>query len=72
MHNDEGYGGPKVIPGYNGTYKNSKTKVIGEKVLENPVTMKEFKKKKVKSGAKKSRSASESFMSPQPFPKKRK
>jgi hypothetical protein len=28
MHNDEGYGGPKMIPGYAGAYKNSKTKVV--------------------------------------------
>lgn len=31
MHVDEGYGGPKMIPGYAGAYKNSKAKVIGEK-----------------------------------------
>lgn len=35
MHPDEGYGGPKVIPGYNGAYKNSKTKVIGKKKKKN-------------------------------------
>lgn len=28
MHPDEGYGGPKMIPGYAGAYKNSKTKVL--------------------------------------------
>lgn len=28
MHNDEGYGGPKMIPGYAGAYKNSKTRVV--------------------------------------------
>ena len=32
MHPDEGYGGPKVIPGYAGAYKNSKAKVIGNSV----------------------------------------
>lgn len=28
MHPDEGYGGPKMIPGYAGAYKNSRTKVL--------------------------------------------
>jgi hypothetical protein len=28
MHPDEGYGGPKMIPGYAGAYKNSKAKVL--------------------------------------------
>src|ERR1044071_5910906 len=28
MHPDEGYGGPHMIPGYAGAYKNSKAKVI--------------------------------------------
>ncbi len=45
MHNDEGYGGPKMIPGYAGAYKNSKTKVIGKKMLNNPTSMPEFKGK---------------------------
>ena len=36
MHPDEGYGGPKMIPGYAGAYKNSKTKVIGLKSNGNP------------------------------------
>ena len=27
MHPDEGYGGPKMIPGYAGAYKNWKGKV---------------------------------------------
>jgi hypothetical protein len=39
MHNDEGYGGPKMIPGYAGAYKNSKTKVIKSlKANGNPKT----------------------------------
>lgn len=28
MHSDEGYGGPKMIPGYAGAYKNEKTRVL--------------------------------------------
>lgn len=28
MHNDEGFAGPKMIPGYAGAYKNSKTRVV--------------------------------------------
>jgi len=36
MHPDEGYGGPKMIPGYAGAYKNSKAKVIGLKANGNP------------------------------------
>lgn len=36
MHNDEGFAGPKMIPGYAGAYKNSKTKVIGLKANGNP------------------------------------
>ena len=36
MHPDEGYGGPKMIPGYAGAYKNSKTKVL--KSNANPKT----------------------------------
>lgn len=38
MHVDEGYGGPKMIPGYAGAYKNSKAKVIGVKPDGNPKT----------------------------------
>lgn len=34
MHPDEGYGGPHMIPGYAGPYKNWKGKVIGEKTLK--------------------------------------
>lgn len=49
MHSDEGYGGPKVIPGYAGAYKNSKTKVL--KSNANPVTFgPERDKKSVKYG----------------------
>lgn len=36
MHPDEGYGGPKMIPGYAGAYKNSKAKTIGLKSNGNP------------------------------------
>lgn len=36
MHPDEGYGGPKMIPGYNGVYKNSKGKVLDVKADGNP------------------------------------
>lgn len=38
MHPDEGYGGPKMIPGYAGAYKNEKTKVVGLKANGNPRT----------------------------------
>jgi hypothetical protein len=31
MHPDEGWAGPKMVPGYAGAYKNWKGKVIGEK-----------------------------------------
>ena len=34
MHPDEGYGGPKMIPGYAGAYKNWKGKVAKEKSLK--------------------------------------
>lgn len=36
MHPDEGYGGPKMIPGYAGAYKNSKAKVIGKRATVKP------------------------------------
>ena len=36
MHPDEGYGGPKMIPGYAGAYKNSKARVL--KANGNPKT----------------------------------
>lgn len=39
MHNDEGYSGPKMVPGYAGAYKNSKTKVAGLKANGNPRTL---------------------------------
>lgn len=46
MHPDEGFAGEKMIPGYAGAYKNSKTKVIGgKKVLNNPTSMPEMKGK---------------------------
>ena len=57
MHSDEGFAGPKVVPGYAGAYKNSKTKVIGKK------------SQAVKHGFK---TANESFTTPQPNFKKRK
>ncbi len=56
MHSDEGYGG-QMVPGYAGAYKNSKTRVLGAK-----------KRKPMKGYT----SASDSFLTPQPFPKKRK
>ena len=28
MHKDEGFSGPKMVPGYAGAYKNSKAKVL--------------------------------------------
>lgn len=31
MHSDEGYGGPRMIPGYAGAYKNEKTRVLKSK-----------------------------------------
>lgn len=47
MHPDEGYGGEKMIPGYAGAYKNSKTKVL--KANSNPKTFgPETKKKSTK------------------------
>jgi hypothetical protein len=36
MHPDEGYGGPKMIPGYAGAYKNWKGKVLGKKAPVKP------------------------------------
>lgn len=49
MHPDEGYGGPKMVPGYSGTYKNSKAKVIGLKANGNP---KSYGSEKAKTGVK--------------------
>lgn len=39
MHPDEGYGGPKMIPGYAGAYKNSKERTIGLKANGNPKSL---------------------------------
>lgn len=36
MHADEGFRGPKMVPGYAGAYKNSKEKTIGLKSNGNP------------------------------------
>lgn len=44
MHPDEGYGGPKMIPGYAGAYKNSKAKVL--KANGNPKSYGSEKSKK--------------------------
>ena len=46
IHPDEGYGGPKMIPGYAGAYKNSKAKVMGVKPDGNPKTFGSERKKK--------------------------
>lgn len=35
MHSDEGYGGPHMIPGYAGAYKNEKTRVLKPKLKAN-------------------------------------
>jgi len=49
MHPDEGYGGPKMIPGYAGAYRNSKARVL--KANGNPKSFgSESKKKSVKYG----------------------
>lgn len=57
MHPDEGYGGSKMVPGYAGAYKNSKTKII---------------EKSATSTAKGYNSANESFVTPQKTLKRRK
>ena len=46
MHPDEGYGGPKMIPGYAGAYKNWKGKVLDVKPDGNP--MKTYGSERVK------------------------
>lgn len=50
MHVDEGYGGPKMIPGYAGAYKNWRGKVLGVKPDGNP--RKTYGSEKSKKGVK--------------------
>lgn len=55
MHPDEGYGGPKMIPGYAGAYKNWKGKALKGKDVKPDGNPKTFGPERTKKSTKYSR-----------------